>query len=258
MEKQKLWSILAAVLGVCFVFLLFFSNSRLTDLRILENKNAAAIAQAKAELEELDARPAAKEDKNEGSPGEDAPADTGLLELGNAVSGFQNAYASLNAAEDVDAFSANVEALDGCFTDTDKGARVPWYTGSLPGAWGFTAGSGRGLWLCRSNEGGHLLAYATADYDAEANQFFNVRYEMSIEANGSVKAEEGKVPDDKVDDINNMADTMKNTPAPETPGETDGSPTEPEGGQDGDITDIKEAQWRMRQEMMEGGGKNED
>lgn len=259
MDKQKLWAVFTAVLGISFVFLLFFSNSRLTDLRLLEERNKSAIAQAKAELEELDAGASAKKDggtpADGGEKGEEAVPPEGLLELGNTVSDCQNAYASLDAANGGDAFSANVDALDGCFTDSDKGARVPWYTGSLPGTWSFTPDGDRGLWLCRDTETNGLLAYASADYDAGAKQFCNVRYEMTIQANGSVKAEEGSVPEDKVDDINNMADAMKDPdPAPEA------APVENPGddGADSDAMDIKEAQWRMRQEMMEGGGKDAD
>lgn len=265
MEKQKLWAALAAILGIAFAFTLFFANSRLTDLNIAKEKNDAAISEAKAELKELGtpAGPGTVEAADTDDNGTDkAPegADAAkLLELGKTVADCQNKYLALDASTDKDAFGKNVDDMDGCLASTDKGARVPWYSGSEKGTWTFVPDGDGGLWLCQG-DGGTLLAYGHAKFGGMS--FSDVRYGMSIHGAASVRAEEGQALDDTVTGIEDMAGMMQQAPSdtqPETPADDKPKDDKPgENAPDGDEMDIKEAQWRMRQEMMEGGAGNDD
>ena len=258
MEKQKLWAVLCGVLAVSIVGVLFIGNAKVSDLRITHSKNQSEISQLEADLaemkEKLDYVPQVKLDDEEQEQVSHSAA-----ELGDAVAGYQNAYAALSASGDRDAFQANVDALDICFTDTSKSARVPWYSGGRPGTWEFvTDGQFKGvnkevLWLCKSPEDGALLAYATGVYDSEANLFMDVNFQMSILGNSEIEPTgSGSDPIDQ-NAVNGLAEELSKV---ETP--TERELTEEE------TTEVKDAQQQLKDLMTKqqneanGGGENEN
>lgn len=258
MEKQKLWAVLCGVLAVSIVGVLFIGNAKVSDLRITHSKNQSEISQLEADLaemkEKLDYVPQVKLDEEEQEQVSHSAA-----ELGDAVAGYQNAYAALSASGDRDAFQANVDALDICFTDTSKAARVPWYSGKRPGNWEFvTDGQFKGvnkevLWLCKSSEDGSLLAYATGVYDSESNLFMDVNFQMSVLGNSEMEptGEASELIDQNA--VNGLAEELSKV---ETP--TERELTEEE------TTEVKDAQQQLKdlmtkqQNEAEGGTENEN
>lgn len=245
MDKQKMWAVFCGVFAIIFVGILFIGNGKLGDLRIEEAKNRSEISEINSELaqlkEELDYVPQVKLDETEQEEISHSAA-----ELGDLVAQYQNTYATLNAVENRDAFQANVDALDACFTEGSKAARVPWYSGGRPGNWTFiTDGKFKGvnkevLWLCQSPEDGSLLAYATALYDSEANRFGDVNFQMSLLGSHSVESS-GEAPEEPIIDqeqINQMTEQIQQV---ETPQERELTAEE--------IEDVKSAQQQLKELM---------
>lgn len=257
MDKAKRWAVLCGVLSVAFIGIIFIGNGRLSDLQIEATKNRSEISELTAELaklkEQSDYVPSAKLNDEEKEAVSHSAA-----ELGNAIAGYQNAYFSLNASENRDAFQANVDALDICFTDGSKSARVPWYSGKTPGTWTFvTDGEFKGvnkevLWLCRSTEDGSLLAYATGLYDSELNLVGDVEFQTSILGSQSADAT-GVTPTPEIDmeQVNQMTEQIANTDVPQERQQTDE-----------ELTKLHEAQSKLweahMKELEEGGSDSED
>lgn len=256
MDKQKLWAVLCGALAIAFVGVVFVGNGKLGDLKITQTKNQAKIAEMESDIAELKERleyvPQVKLDAEE-----QEQVNHSAAELGNAVAGYQNAYAALSASGDRDAFQANVDALDICFTDASKSARVPWYSGSRPGTWTFvTDGQFKGankevLWLCQSPDDGALLAYATALYDSSANLFGEVSFQMSMLGNSTTEAS-GEAPEAGIDEeqVGQLTEQIQKV---ETPQERELTEEE--------TTQVKDAQQQLKDLMTkqaEGGEEDED
>lgn len=248
MEKRKLWAVLCGLLAAAFVGVLFVGNGKLGSLQGKSDEYQAKIAELTGKLNE------AKEKADYVPPvtlseKEQAEVTGSAKELGDKVAELQNAYAGLDPAGD--GFTKNVEALDACFAEGSKNARVPWYSGSIKGVWTFiTDGTFKGedkqvLWLCQNPDSGDLVAYATAVFYRESGLFDDVSYEMSLLGNGSVGSSgdqslTGAIDTDAVQD---MADAIKGADVPD----------ERELTND-ENADVKESQQKLREQMMKKGG----
>lgn len=110
-------------------------------------------------------------------------------ELGKRVADLQTNYQYLSPSEDEAAFMDNVNALDICFDEFHKNARVPWYSVSVPetanwtwefqSTYEFASRRVNVIWLCYENDTENLLAYATGIYDSDTNLFSDIVYIMT-------------------------------------------------------------------------------
>ena len=168
--------------------------------------------------------------------------------LGTQVADLQNAYQRIDAGTDPAGFDANVDALDACFGEDDKNARVPWYTamaeGEPSGFWRFvTDGTFSGtsksvLWLCQDGTGS-LLAYASGVYHPDQNQFTDMEWHLTTFTASSLSSS-GEAPETTASDIGSMIDAMEQMPTAE----------EPQISED-ELSDIKDAQEWLREQMRE-------
>lgn len=253
MGNKTIWTGACAALAVSLVGMMFVGNGKLSSLQQKEQKNEAVITELSSKLEDLKAKaelpPPVTLDE-----GEQAAVTQSAAELGAKVAEYQNKYAGLSASKDRETFSANVEALDACFTEESKAARVPWYSGKRPGVWEFvTDGTFKGdtkevLWLCRDKDDGSLLAYATGVYESKTKLFGEVSYEMSVLGNASVESSGTGPASSDIDtkQVQDMADSIKEA----------GDDSERELSE-GETVDVKEGQELLREKLAEQEGSDE-
>ncbi len=253
MGNKTIWTGACAALAVSLVGTMFVGNGKLSSLQQKEQKNEAVITELSSKLEDLKAKaelpPPVTLDE-----GEQAAVTQSAAELGAKVAEYQNKYAGLSASKDRETFSANVEALDACLTKESKAARVPWYSGKRPGVWEFvTDGTFKGdtkevLWLCRDKNDGSLLAYATGVYESKTKLFGEVSYEMSVLGNASVDSSGTGPASSDIDtkQVQDLADTIK-----ETGGDEERQLT------DGEAVDVKQGQEILREKLAGQEGSDE-
>lgn len=201
-RTNKFWIVLSVILFFVFLFVNGNMNSAKTyytvTLRNLKSDTAeleSAIDDVKAKLDEK-----AKIEAVTLTQEEEQSANNNAAEQGELVAKLQNTYKTTDVSDSPDEFNANVEALNNCFDDTSKDARVPWYGGDeyVPGTWefaskaSFTGNTAKVLWLCKSDKDGILLAYCIATYSAETKLFSGVEYKMTkyAEASANPNAED--------------------------------------------------------------------
>lgn len=253
MGNKTIWTGACAALIVSLMGTMFVGNGKLSALQQKEQKNEAVITELSSKLEDLKSKaelppPVTLSDEEQTAVTQSAS------ELGTKVAEYQNKYAGLSASRDRETFSANVGALDACFTEESKAARVPWYSGKRPGVWEFvTDGAFKGdtkevLWLCRDKDDGSLLAYATGVYESKTKLFGEVSYEMSVLGNASVESSGTGPASSDIDtkQVQDMADSIKEA----------GDDSERELSE-GETVDVKEGQELLREKLAEQEGSDE-
>lgn len=108
-------------------------------------------------------------------------------DLGKKVAAYQTEYQRIDV--EADEFMDNVYALDACFDESSKNARVPWFyvepavgiswTWTFQTTYGFAGDVVDVLWLCHEDVNGDLVAYATGKYYVEAGLFSGIEYHMT-------------------------------------------------------------------------------
>lgn len=109
-------------------------------------------------------------------------------EAGRAVAELQTKYQSIDATVTPDDITANAKALSKYFNDESQNGRQPWFTvskGDAKAVWEFESTYSFQnktipvIWLCHIDGSNELVAYATANYDAESNTFSDVTYKTT-------------------------------------------------------------------------------
>lgn len=109
-------------------------------------------------------------------------------EAGRAVAALQTKYQSIDATVTPDDITANAQALSKYFDDKSQSGRQPWFTvskGDAKAVWEFESTYSFQnetipvIWLCHIDGSNELVAYATANYDAESNTFSDVTYKTT-------------------------------------------------------------------------------
>lgn len=109
-------------------------------------------------------------------------------EAGRAVAELQTKYQSIDAAVTPDDITANAKALSKYFDDKSQNGRQPWFTvskGDAKAVWEFESTYSFQnetipvIWLCHIDGSNELVAYATANYNAESNTFSDVTYKTT-------------------------------------------------------------------------------
>ena len=109
-------------------------------------------------------------------------------EAGRAVAELQTKYQSIDATVTPDDITANAQALSKYFDDKSQSGRQPWFTvskGDAKAVWEFESTYSFQnetipvIWLCHIDGSNELVAYATANYDAESNTFSDVIYKTT-------------------------------------------------------------------------------
>lgn len=109
-------------------------------------------------------------------------------EAGRAVAELQTKYQSIDATVTPDDITANAKALSKYFNDKSQNGRQPWFTvskGDAKAVWEFESTYSFQnetipvIWLCHIDGSNELVAYATANYDAESNTFSDVTYKTT-------------------------------------------------------------------------------
>lgn len=135
-------------------------------------------------------------------------------EAGRAVAELQTKYQSIDATVTPDDITANAQALSEYFDDDSQSGRQPWFTvskGDAKAVWEFESTYSFQnetipvIWLCHIDGSDELVAYATANYNAESNTFSDVVYETtSLGANyvdATVSDENAKILDSLIEKI---------------------------------------------------------
>lgn len=259
MDKQKQMKVILWLLIFTFIGVVVFGYGKLSALNVEAARNDSAVATLEREIEGLK-KPEETEPEITLGEEEQAVITHSASELGMKVAEYQNVYWNLNASENREAFDVNVAALDACFMETDKTARVPWYSGSLPGVWSFvTNGSFTGdtlgvLWVCKNPDTQDLVAYATATYDSTANAFFDVSYNMSYLGSASVESSgdpgESQTPGIDTGAVNDMVNAIKDSDVETAPEELSEEDFEEGRAGQSALRDL------MRQEMEDAENEN--
>lgn len=109
-------------------------------------------------------------------------------EAGRAVAELQTKYQSIDATVTPDDITANAKALSKYFDDKSQNGRQPWFTvskGDAKAVWEFESTYSFQnetipvIWLCHIDGSNELVAYATANYNAESNTFSDVTYKTT-------------------------------------------------------------------------------
>lgn len=109
-------------------------------------------------------------------------------EAGRAVAELQTKYQSIDATVTPDDITANAQALSKYFNDESQNGRQPWFTvskGDAKAVWEFESTYSFQndkipvIWLCHIDGSDELVAYATANYNAESNTFSDVTYKTT-------------------------------------------------------------------------------
>lgn len=109
-------------------------------------------------------------------------------EAGRAVAELQTKYQSIDATVTPDDITANAKALSKYFDDESQNGRQPWFTvskGDAKAVWEFESTYSFQndtipvIWLCHIDGSNELVAYATANYNAESNTFSDVTYKTT-------------------------------------------------------------------------------
>lgn len=109
-------------------------------------------------------------------------------EAGRAVAELQTKYQSIDATVTPDDITANAKALSKYFNDKSQNGRQPWFTvskGDAKAVWEFESTYSFQnetipvIWLCHIDGSNELVAYATANYNAESNTFSDVTYKTT-------------------------------------------------------------------------------
>ena len=109
-------------------------------------------------------------------------------EAGRAVAELQTKYQSIDATVTPDDITANAKALSKYFNDESQNGRQPWFTvskGDAKAVWEFESiysfqnETIPVIWLCHIDGSNELVAYATANYNAESNTFSDVTYKTT-------------------------------------------------------------------------------
>lgn len=109
-------------------------------------------------------------------------------EAGRAVAELQTKYQSIDATVTPDDITANAQALSKYFDDKSQSGRQPWFTvskGDAKAVWEFESTYSFQnetipvIWLCHIDGSNELVAYATANYNAESNTFSDVTYKTT-------------------------------------------------------------------------------
>lgn len=135
-------------------------------------------------------------------------------EAGRAVAELQTKYQSIDATVTPDDITANAKALSKYFNDKSQNGRQPWFTvskGDAKAVWEFESTYSFQnetipvIWLCHIDGSNELVAYATANYDAESNTFSDVTYKTTrLGANyvdATVSNENAKILDSLIEKI---------------------------------------------------------
>jgi hypothetical protein len=135
-------------------------------------------------------------------------------EAGRAVAELQTKYQSIDATVTPDDITANAKALSKYFNDKSQNGRQPWFTvskGDVKAVWEFESTYSFQnetipvIWLCHIDGSDELVAYATANYDAESNTFSDVTYKTTrLGANyvdATVSNENAKILDSLIEKI---------------------------------------------------------
>lgn len=135
-------------------------------------------------------------------------------EAGRAVAELQTKYQSIDATVTPDDITANAKALSKYFNDKSQNGRQPWFTvskGDAKAVWEFESTYSFQnetipvIWLCHIDGSNELVAYATANYDAESNTFSDVVYKTTrLGANyvdATVSNENAKILDSLIEKI---------------------------------------------------------
>lgn len=135
-------------------------------------------------------------------------------EAGRAVAELQTKYQSIDATVTPDDITANAKALSKYFNDKSQNGRQPWFTvskGDAKAVWEFESTYSfqnetiSVIWLCHIDGSDELVAYATANYNAESNTFSDVTYKTTrLGANyvdATVGNENAKVLDSLIEKI---------------------------------------------------------
>lgn len=135
-------------------------------------------------------------------------------EAGRAVAELQTKYQSIDATVTPDDITANAKALSKYFNDKSQNGRQPWFTvskGDAKAVWEFESTYSFQnetipvIWLCHIDGSNELVAYATANYNAESNTFSDVTYKTTrLGANyvdATVSNENAKILDSLIEKI---------------------------------------------------------
>lgn len=135
-------------------------------------------------------------------------------EAGRAVAELQTKYQSIDATVTPDDITANAQALSKYFDDKSQSGRQPWFTvskGDAKAVWEFESTYSFKndkipvIWLCHIDGSDELVAYATANYNAESNTFSDVVYKTTrLGANyvdATVSNENAKILDSLIEKI---------------------------------------------------------
>lgn len=135
-------------------------------------------------------------------------------EAGRAVAELQTKYQSIDATVTPDDITANAKALSKYFNDESQNGRQPWFTvskGDAKAVWEFESTYSFQnetipvIWLCHIDGSDELVAYATANYNAESNTFSDVAYKTTrLGANyvdATVSNENAKILDSLIEKI---------------------------------------------------------
>lgn len=247
-RSNKFWIVLCIVLLVVLLSVNSgFNNTKMgltmqlrhttTETEALNN----TIDEVKAKLDEQ-----AKIDAVQLPEEQEEVAKANAEEQGTNVAALQNKYRYIDMEADPAGFTGIIESLDACFADSDKNARVEWYSSisGIPGTWEFMSRApfdgptAKVLWLCFADTDRMLLAYCTAIYNAETNLFSEVEWKMTGYAAANVKSD-GEVPTDIENvtgiqnDLSEIADS--NGTAPE-----EGAPTEEDINRNNEVSESRD------------------
>lgn len=246
MKQEKFLAGVLIALVVGFIALLFAGNHVLGNLQGTEEKNKAILTGLEADIAQLEedgGDNAAEEEPL--SEEEQKDALHSAAEAGQKVADCQNAYLTVDARSDREAFDANVEAMGALLTEESQNARTPWYNSETPGTWEFvTDGQFDGdtlgvLWLCTNPDDGSLVGYATGTYHADRGLFSHISYAMTMKAASNVaQTGEGEAEDLTVDDL--PIDEINNADVGDIPDQSDE-----------DLSDIREAQEQLRKQQQD-------
>lgn len=107
--------------------------------------------------------------------------------IGADVAAYQNEYKYLDFRTQREAFDANVQNLDKCFSEASKNARTPWYNNKseaidyeweFMSTYSFTSEMIDVIWLAKDKRPNNnsVYAYAIGKYDVKNNVFTDMKW----------------------------------------------------------------------------------
>ncbi|MDO4773315.1 MAG: hypothetical protein Q4A72_07145 [Bacillota bacterium] len=166
--------------------------------------------------------------------------------IGTDVAAYQNKYKDLDFRTQAEAFDANVQKLDKCFSETSKNARTPWYNNKseaidyeweFMSTYSFSAEMIDVIWLAKDKRPNNnsVYAYAIGKYDVKNNVFTDMKWANTYLGAKHVGPTPSGKPAEKSEPIEDLVDKINSI--------------EVEGREqtDEELQSIREAQEMLRQ-----------